>query len=143
MRFRRKLSKKTEVNLVPMIDIVFQLVIYFMVSTTIIVTPGVPIVYPESTSSEPVAMSKLVITAVSENELYLNKKQYNLAGLRKAFDEFTEKDRENISTVVIEGDENVNYNLMIHILDILRDNGIRGVNFKTRSSDENLHAVTD
>jgi biopolymer transport protein ExbD len=143
MRFRRKLSTKKEVNLIPMIDIVFQLVIYFMVSTTIIVTPGVPIVYPESVSSEPVAMSKIVITAVSENELYLNKKQYNLSGLRAAFNDLTEGDKENISTVVIEGDEEVRYDLMIHILDILRDNGIRGVNFKTRQSDENLHAVTD
>lgn len=143
MRFRRKLTTKKEVNLVPMIDIVFQLVIYFMVSTTIIVTPGIPIVYPESVSSEPVAMSKLVITAISENELYLNKKQYNLAGLRNAFSEFAEEDKENINTVVIEGDEKVSYPLMIHLLDILRDNGIRGVNFKTRKSDENLHAVTD
>ena len=53
------------------------------------------------------------------------------------------EDKENISTVIIEGDEKVNYPLMIHVLDILRDTGFRGVNFKTRQSDENLHAVTD
>lgn len=143
MQFRRKLSTKKDVNLVPMIDIVFQLVIYFMVSTTILVTPGIPIVYPESTSSELVAMTKLVVTVISEDELYLNKQQYNLSELRNVFFSFTEKDDFNISTVVIEGDEKVTYSLMLHVLDILRDNGIKGVNFKTRQSDENLHAITE
>jgi biopolymer transport protein ExbD len=143
MQFRRKLSTKKEVNLIPMIDIVFQLVIYFMVSTTILVTPGIPIVYPESTSSEPVVMTRLVVTIVSEDELYLNKQQYDLNELRNTFSNIEEEEKENISTIVIEGDENVTYALMLHVLDILRDTGFKGVNFKTRQSDENLHAFTD
>jgi len=143
MQFRRKLSTKKEVNLIPMIDIVFQLVIYFMVSTTILVTPGIPIVYPESTSSEPVVMTRLVVTIVSEDELYLNKQQYDLNELRNTFSNIEEEEKENISTIVIEGDENVTYALMLHVLDILRDTGFKGVNFKTRQSDENLHVFTD
>ncbi len=141
MKFRRKLTTKKDVNLIPMIDIVFQLVIYFMVSTTILVTPGIPIVYPESTSSEPVAMTKMVVTVISEDELYLNKQQYNLIELRNVFTSLTEQ--ESISTIVIEGDEKVTYSLMLKVLDILRDAGIKGVNFKTRQSDENLHAITE
>jgi biopolymer transport protein ExbD len=34
MRFRRRLSAESRPNLIPMIDVVFQLVVFFMVSTT-------------------------------------------------------------------------------------------------------------
>ena len=39
MRFKRGLKVEANLSLVPMIDIVFQLVVFFMVSTTFIVKP--------------------------------------------------------------------------------------------------------
>jgi len=60
MRFRRKLTTRATVELVPLIDVVFQLVIFFMVSTTFILTPGISIILPGSTTAEPVLMTKLV-----------------------------------------------------------------------------------
>ena len=73
MQFRRRLKPQVNVNLVPMIDVVFQLVIFFMVSSTFILTPGISIIFPASTTSEPVVMSKLVVTVVSREEVYFNK----------------------------------------------------------------------
>ena len=72
MRFKRRLMPQANVDLVPMIDVVFQLVIFFMVSTTFILTPGISLVLPGSTTSEPVVMTKFVVTVISENEIYLN-----------------------------------------------------------------------
>ena len=62
MRFKRRLSTQSTPNLIPMIDVVFQLVVFFMVSTTFIITPGISLVLPSSQTAESVAMSKLVIT---------------------------------------------------------------------------------
>jgi biopolymer transport protein ExbD len=50
VEFRRRLKPVSTVDLVPMIDVVFQLIIYFMVSTTFILTPGIGIVLPESST---------------------------------------------------------------------------------------------
>ena len=44
----------------------------------------------------------------------------------------TEEEKEEIKTVVIEGDENVSYTLMVNVLDTLRKSGFKGVNLKTR-----------
>ena len=135
MRFRRQLKPTANVNLVPMIDVVFQLVIFFMVSTTFIVNPGISVVLPGSTTSEPVAMTKLVISIVSGNEIYFNSQRYDLEGIEGAINEISKEDKDRIKTVIIEGDRAISYELMVNVLDILRRHGFKGVNLRTRQVD--------
>lgn len=123
---------QANVNLIPMIDVVFQLVIFFMVSTTFIVNPGIPLVLPGSTTAEPVVMTKLVVTIVSRDEIYLNKDRRNLESLPEALREISGEERNHIKTVVVEGDRTVSYELMIQVLDVLRKAGFKGVNLRTR-----------
>jgi len=136
MRFERRLKTRTTVDLVPLIDVVFQLVIFFMVSTTFILTPGISLVLPSSTTSEPVVMTKLVMTVVSKDEIYLNKEKYGIEGLGRRLSELTAEEKEEIKTVVVEGDERVSYTLLVEVLDVLRMNGFKGVNLKTRREEE-------
>ena len=132
MRFRRRLKPQVNVNLIPMIDVVFQLVIFFMVSTTFIITPGISLVLPSSQTSEPVLMSRLVVTVVSKNEVYLNKERHTVSTLNKRLSELSEEEKEDIKTVVLEGDQNMSYSLTVEILDVLRRNGFKGINLRTR-----------
>ncbi len=132
MRFKRRLSTQSAPNLIPMIDVVFQLVVFFMVSTTFIITPGISLVLPSSQTAEPVVMSKLVITVVARDEIYYNKEQHTLASLNGRLAEITEAEKEQIKTVVLEGDRSISYSLLVEILDVLRRNGFKGVNLRTR-----------
>jgi biopolymer transport protein ExbD len=132
VEFRRRLKPVSTVDLVPMIDVVFQLIIYFMVSTTFILTPGIGIVLPESSTAEPVAMTKIVITVADEDAVYLNRDRYDLAGPDLALSKITKDDREQIRTVIVEGDSSVPYTLLVDVLDILRRNGFSGINLRMR-----------
>ena len=132
MRFKRRLSPQANVNLIPMIDVVFQLVVFFMVSTTFIITPGISLVLPDSSTAEPVLMSRLVVTVISREEVYLNKERYTLDGLDESLAALSEDEREEIKTVVLEGDRGVSYSLMVEVLDTLRRNGFKGINLRTR-----------
>ncbi len=132
MNFKRNLKPVSKVDLVPMIDVVFQLVIFFMVSSTFIQAPGIPIILPESSTAESLVMSKLIVTVVSRDTIYLNKEKYNLEELNTALAVLNESERRGINTVVIEGDENISYRLMVEVLDILRKNSFRGVNLKMK-----------
>jgi biopolymer transport protein ExbD len=132
MRFKRRLTTQSAPNLIPMIDVVFQLVVFFMVSTTFIITPGISLVLPSSQTAEPVAMSKLVITVVARDEIYYNKEKHTLATLSARLAEITEAEKEQIKTVVLEGDRTISYSLLVEILDVLRINGFKGVNLRTR-----------
>ena len=132
MRFERRLKTRTNIDLIPLIDVVFQLVIFFMVSSTFILTPGISLVLPRSTTSEPVVMTKLVMTVLSKDEIYLNKEKYDIESLGRRLSELTAEEKEEIKTVVVEGDERVSYSLLVEVLDVLRMNGFKGVNLKTR-----------
>jgi biopolymer transport protein ExbD len=132
MRFKRRLSTQSAPNLIPMIDVVFQLVVFFMVSTTFIITPGISLVLPSSQTAEPVVMSKLVITVVARDEIYYNQEQHTLSSLSSRLAEITEAEKEQIKTVVLEGDRTISYSLLVEILDVLRINGFKGVNLRTR-----------
>jgi len=135
MEFRRRLKPQAEVDIVPLIDVMFQLVVFFMVSSTFIVTPGISLVLPESSSAEPVAMSKLVVSIVSQEEVYLNQDRYTLQSLDGGLKALRDEDRSQIKTVVVEGDRNVSYSLMVSVLDVLRMNGFKGINLKTREAE--------
>ena len=132
MRFKRRLATQSTPNLIPMIDVVFQLVVFFMVSTTFIITPGISLVLPSSQTAEPVAMSKLVITVIARDEIYYNKERHTLASLSSRLNEITEAEKEQIKTVILEGDRTISYSLLVEILDVLRINGFKGVNLRTR-----------
>jgi biopolymer transport protein ExbD len=132
MRFKRRLSTQSAPNLIPMIDVVFQLVVFFMVSTTFIITPGISLVLPSSQTAEPVAMSRLVITVVARDEIYYNQERHTLDSLNRRLAEMTEAEREQIKTVILEGDRSISYSLLVEILDVLRRNGFKGVNLRTR-----------
>lgn len=133
MKFKRRLKPTATVELVPMIDVVFQLVVFFMVSSTFILTPGISLTLPQSSTAEPVAMGKLVVTIESQDEIYLNKESYSLESLDEALDTFKEnKGKDAVHTVVVEADKSVSYSLMVKTLDALRRGGFDGVNLRMR-----------
>lgn len=141
MQFRRRLRPEAQVDLIPMIDVIFQLVVFFMVSSTFITTPGIALDLPSSTSSEPVTMNRLVVTVVGAEEVYLNREQYALADLDAALAEYAaelpeEETRSGVRSVVIEADRNVSYELMVTVLDVLRNNGFRAVNLSTLQDEQ-------
>jgi biopolymer transport protein ExbD len=130
MKFRRRLQPSANSSFVPMVDVVFQLVIFFMVSSTFIVTPGIKLNLPSSSSAEPVPVTPLVVSVFSDKRIYLNRTEYDLAGFRSAVAALPQAEQKNKS-IVVEGDRTVSYDLMVKILDVLRVNGFQGVNLKT------------
>jgi biopolymer transport protein ExbD len=128
MRFRRRLAAETKLNMVPMIDVVFQLIIFFMVATTIIIVPGIALVLPSSATAEPTALSRLVVTVVSREEIYINKERYTTRSLAARLAGVTEKERSEIKSVVLDGDRAISYSLLVEVLDALRRSGFKAIN---------------
>ena len=134
MRFARRYKPRINVDLIPMVDVVFQLVVFFLVSTTFIVTPGIGLVFPSSSTAQPVAVTRLVVTVVSSEEIYLNQERMNIPDLSAKLGGFKRNDDDAGSerTVLLEAAEETPYRLMVEVLDVLRKNGYRGVNLKTK-----------
>jgi len=127
------MAPMTSVNLIPMIDVVLNLVFFFMVTTTFVVAPGIALTLPTSSTSEPVAVGKLTISVVSETEVYLNAERHTMASLSERLAAYSEEEKGKTKSVVVEGDRTIPYSLMVDVLDVLRRNGFRGVNLRTRA----------
>ncbi len=131
MRFKRRLRARAIVDLVPMIDVVFQLILFFLVSTTFAILPGITLKLPESSTAEPTAMTRLAVAVVDRDEVYLNDDRMTLRELEARLAKISEAERAEIKSVTLEADRAVSYGLTIEVLDILRKSGFRGINLHT------------
>jgi biopolymer transport protein ExbD len=139
MQFRRRLQQRANVELIPMIDVVFQLVVFFMLTSTFVMTPGIPMELPQAASAEEVAVNRLVVSVVSEDEIYLNQDEYTLTSLSDALTELaaqSEEGAQGVRSVVVEADRSISYDLVIRVLDQLRANGFRAVSLRTAPNQE-------
>ncbi len=133
MRFRRRFEPQASVNLVPMVDVVFQLVLFFLVSTTLALVPGIRVLLPASGTAERVVVKQLVLTVVSAQEMYVNRDRVGSAAeLQQKIAAIPEDERKALQSVVVEGDEIVPYATLVQVLDALRSNGLKDVGLRTR-----------
>jgi len=139
-RQRRRLLPLSGASLVPMIDVVFQLVIFFMVSTTFRIAPAIILALPQSATAEPVTLTELVVTIADRDEIYLNGQLLSLDQLAGALSSPLGDQAAALngapgatSAVVVEGDRSVPYDLMIAVLDILRQQGVVTARLRTSS----------
>jgi biopolymer transport protein ExbD len=135
MHFQRRLAPRATADLVPMIDVVFQLVVFFMVSSTFVLTPGINLDLPEASSAEPVVMNQTVVSVVSADRVFLNDERMTFDELDAALAEISATDDQPRS-LVIEANADVPYATMIRALDVLRNNGFRGANLRTRAPED-------
>ncbi|HEQ71473.1 MAG TPA: biopolymer transporter ExbD [Spirochaetia bacterium] len=135
MRFRRRLSPNVNINLVPMIDVVFQLIIFFMVAT--VFNSGIRVELASSSTGEPLPSSSLTISVRGEDEIYLNRSRYTLQTLGPALAALAPETAEEEKQVTIEADADVRYQLMIWVLDVVRTNGFHAANLPTRPAGRN------
>lgn len=133
MRFRRKFEAQSSINLVPMVDVVFQLVLFFLVSTTLALVPGIRLKLPASGTTENVPVRQLTVTVVSSTELWFNDEPLaSPADLDARLAAMGESDRQRLESVIISADQQVPYGLMVEVLDALRRNGLKDVGLRTR-----------
>ena len=122
-----------QVDLVPMIDIVFQLILFFLVSTTFAMLPGISLNLPESTTSESVSSGGITITMKEDGQIWYKSTQVDLESLNRelaAFDQVTYEERAEYP-INLEADSLVTNGQIVTVFDILRQNGFSAVNLRT------------
>ncbi len=67
-------SAEDDVNLTPMLDVVFILLIFFIVTAQFIKVPGIPIVRPEVDNKASVKPLAILIAINKESEIYIDNK---------------------------------------------------------------------
>ena len=133
MKLKSKRERiRSTVDMTPMIDIVFQLILFFLVSTTFATLPGIKLNLPQSHTSEATSMKDITITADSNGALFFNDKEVNMITLGEElllFDTGTSKKEE--FPVSLEADSDVTNGTIVKIFDVIRESGYCVINLRT------------
>ena len=133
MKSRRRGIKASQVDLIPMIDIVFQLILFFLVSTTFAMLPAINVNLPQSQTAQGEKSAGLVITASEDGRLWLNETEVSFEALNTALASYDTNGMERIDfPVQLEADDLVTNGTIVRIFDVLRENGFSAVNLRTK-----------
>ena len=132
MKLPRRLAPQGLPNLVPLIDVLLVLVIFFLVATVFRVGPGMALDLPKSATAQNVTVTELRITVTGENDVWLGSTKFSLSQLDGQLkDKLKGKDLKTLRGVV-EGGRDAPYQAVVSVLDVLRQNQVTGVNLMTK-----------
>ena len=120
---KAKIKEAEQLDLTPMIDVVFQLLIFFMVTAVFAITPGLDIKLPEAETAQAPDKENLFIVVDQDGNMKLNHKSVTFANLK---DELVSKRAilDNTTAIIIQGDERATHGQIVNIMDIAREVGL-------------------
>lgn len=134
IRFTRRHKPKALVDLVPMIDIVFQLVIFFMVATTFKTTSAVELELPQAQEVSEITETPLQIVVVDRDTIYVDELKTAYKNLHSIISEYKGSNK----AAIIYGNRTMEYQLLIDVMDVLRINGFDAIDLATSKKDTSL-----
>ncbi|WP_136255386.1 ExbD/TolR family protein [Onishia niordana] len=134
MKFPRRRREPVEINLTPLIDVVFLLLIFFMVSTTFETRQALEIELPESSRAAPADTSPVVLSITVAGDYRLGEAIVEQDDLATALSSRAEDARAH--GLIIEADGRVAHSRVVAALDQASAQGITRVRIATRKATE-------
>lgn len=129
MKFKRYSKTNAGIDMTPIIDVVFQLLAFFMITSTYIKTAAINVDLPSSKTSDIQPVREAVITLYKNGNITLNDERIDFNDLGIKIKELYIKDKELV--VTIRGDKSVNYGVLVETMDIVRLAGVRRMSLAT------------
>ncbi|MEW6609057.1 MAG: biopolymer transporter ExbD [bacterium] len=131
MEFERRKRISQHLDIAPLIDIVFLLLIFFMLTANFIMQPGIKITLPQAKTSQP--QEEVIVVFISEDgQVYVNETQVNIElledALRIKLQEVQKK------TIVIKADKKIDLGLAVKVMDMAKGAGAEGLTISTKKT---------
>lgn len=129
-------TKQPDLNIIPMIDIMFFLLVFFMLSTMYMVEQKtIPINLPQATSATIDNKTNFTITLKDDGSIYLEDQQTDIQTLLM---QATKEQKNNPSfAIIIRADKDINYDKVVSFIDTLKKAGITRFGLATNGAGGN------
>jgi biopolymer transport protein ExbD len=127
MKFRRALTEAEEVsdiNVSPLIDMVFILLIFFIVTTTFVEETGVEVDKPQAASAASLDKNSILLAITAQGQVVYGGQEIGLNGVRPLVKRMT--DQEPIP-VIIQVDKNAAAGVVVRVIDEAKLGGAKNV----------------
>ncbi|MCB0289929.1 MAG: biopolymer transporter ExbD [Calditrichaeota bacterium] len=115
-------KKRIILNITPLIDVLFILIIFFVVSSTFLEQPGIKLELPKATSSESQRVEKAVLYITKDAKLFFGEQEVTLESLPGIVKSAMEVQAEK--SLIVNADQQVHHGLVVKVMDIARTNGV-------------------
>ena len=122
---RRKPEEEGDINITPMLDIVFIMLIFFIVTTSFVKEPGVQVVKPWAETAATKERGNILIAVRNNDEIWMNKQRVELHAVRQMVEAARAENPE--SSAIIIADQEASTGMVIDLMDQVRSAGITSV----------------
>ena len=122
MQLSTKQKKRVNINITSLIDVLFLLLIFFIVSSTFLEQPGLKLDLPKTEGKEAVEVEGYTLFITSEGKMFLNDDAVELSSLGGKLKASAEAINEK--GLILKGDQGVRYGLVVEVMDLARNNGV-------------------
>ncbi len=125
MLFSKGRSRRVALDMTPLIDVVLMLVIFFMLTTTFVLSPGIEVDLPRGQSSQQPRERDAIITMTQGGVIYYQDAQVSLSTLRSVLQRAYNHQPE--LRLVIKADTRVQHGNVVAVMDIAKHLGIERI----------------
>ncbi|AFZ59124.1 biopolymer transporter ExbD [Anabaena cylindrica FACHB-243] len=119
MRLQDEPEIPAQINIVPMIDVIFAILTFFIMSTLYLTrSEGLPVSLPQAATGKTDRPAQVTVTINKNGEIFLNKKAISLEQLETGVREKLEPKTQLM--VVLNADEKVNHGQVVAVMDKVR-----------------------
>ena len=134
MQFLTKQKRRVIINITSLIDVLFLLLIFFIVSSTFLEQPGMKLDLPEAKEKAAVRMEGYTLFITADGLLFLNEEAVDLNRLPDLLKEIAPETEEQ--GLILKADENIRYGLVVEVMDIAKQSGIVKLVIATQPKEE-------
>ena len=125
MRFREKRLTKSIINLTPMVDMLFLILLFFLVTSSFIEQPNIKLELPSTKYAATSKLEERTLTISQDGKLFFQndpeQRKDLISVLKNAFSKQDDK------TLVLRADKNVSYGIVVDVMDAAKGAGLRRI----------------
>ena len=130
-----KKRRRVIINITSLIDVLFLLLIFFIMSSSFIYQPGMKLELPESRSATSEKMKELILEMREDGRITLNQEPARLDNLEELFEQALPSLEEK--TLVIKADTHVPHGDVVKAMDVAKLSGLEKLVIATKSKSDN------
>lgn len=134
-RLREEADDPVDINLSPMIDCVFLLLIFFILTTEFVENTGIVVDKPEAATAVPIEQESVVIAITGDERIYYGGREIGMFGIRPTLQRILQAGG---VSVIIQADKRVTHGVFAKAYDEARAAGAENIHFATAPDVEAL-----
>lgn len=120
-RHSAKNQDEAAIDMTPMLDIVFIMLIFFIVTASFLKEAGIEVNRPEGSSGRPQEKANIMIAITADDDIWMEKRRVDVRAVRANVERLKAENPEG--TIVIQADEESSTGIVTEIMDSLNQAG--------------------